>query len=116
MTVRFSALCALYHLRRFLVLISVRSSVDPRAIAWLEGLGQLKKKSNDLIGIRNRNLTACSIVPQPTTLPRAPPIGEYKFKYTEDDESKSRDITLLDFYKYPYSLPGDKVLVVRNYA
>jgi hypothetical protein len=27
---------------RFLVLISVRRSVDPRAIVWLEGLGKLK--------------------------------------------------------------------------
>jgi hypothetical protein len=37
----------------------------------LEGLGQLKK-SNDLIGDRTLDLPACSIVPQPTTPPRAP--------------------------------------------
>jgi hypothetical protein len=36
----------------------------------LEGLGKLKK-SNDLIGTRTRDLPACGIVPQPTTLPRA---------------------------------------------
>jgi hypothetical protein len=36
----------------------------------LEGLGQLKKIH--LIGIRTHNLPVCSIVPQPTTLPRAP--------------------------------------------
>jgi hypothetical protein len=36
----------------------------------LEGLGKLKK-SNDLIGTRTRYLPTCSIVPQPTTLPRA---------------------------------------------
>jgi hypothetical protein len=35
----------------------------------LEGLGQLKKIH--LIGTRTRDLPACSIVPQPTTLPRA---------------------------------------------
>jgi hypothetical protein len=35
----------------------------------LEGLGQLKT-SNGLIGNRTRELPACSIVPQPTTLPR----------------------------------------------
>jgi hypothetical protein len=29
------------------------------------------EKSNDLIGIRTRDLPACSIVPQPTTMPRA---------------------------------------------
>jgi hypothetical protein len=37
----------------------------------LEGLGQLKK-SDDPIGNRIRDLPACSIVPQPTTLPLAP--------------------------------------------
>jgi hypothetical protein len=37
----------------------------------LEGLGKLKK-SNDLIGTRSHDLPACSIVPQPTTLQRAP--------------------------------------------
>jgi hypothetical protein len=37
---------------------------------WLEGLGKLK--NIDLIGTRTRDLLACSIVPQPTALPRAP--------------------------------------------
>jgi hypothetical protein len=32
----------------------------------------IEKKSNNLIGNRTRDLPACSIVPQPTTLPRAP--------------------------------------------
>jgi hypothetical protein len=36
----------------------------------LEGLGQLKK-SNDLIRTQTRDLPACSIMPQPTKLPRA---------------------------------------------
>jgi hypothetical protein len=36
----------------------------------LEGLGKLKKKIH-LIGTRTRDLPVCSIVPQPTTLPRA---------------------------------------------
>jgi hypothetical protein len=47
------------------------AKVDPRALVRLEGLGQLRK-SNDLIGNRTHDLPACSIVPQPTTLPRAP--------------------------------------------
>jgi hypothetical protein len=73
MSVRLSVLRAglLYPLGRFLVLISVRGWVDPRAIVWLEGLGQLKKKIH-LIGTRTHDLPACSIVPQQTTLLRAP--------------------------------------------
>jgi hypothetical protein len=35
------------------------------------------EKSNDLIGNRNRDLPACSIVPQQTTLPRFPPCEMY---------------------------------------
>jgi hypothetical protein len=34
------------------------------------------EKSNELIGKRTRDLPACSRVPQPTTLPRAPLILE----------------------------------------
>jgi hypothetical protein len=45
--------------------------LDPRAILRLKVLGQLKK-FNDLVGNRTRDLPACSMVPQPTTLPRAP--------------------------------------------
>jgi hypothetical protein len=59
---------------RFLVLFSVWNRVDPRAIMRLEVLDQLKKKSNYLNGTRTRYFTACNIVPQATTLPRAPRI------------------------------------------
>jgi hypothetical protein len=54
---------------RFLVLIPVR--VYPRAMAWLEGLGKLKK-FNDLIRNETHDLPACSIMPQPITLLHAP--------------------------------------------
>jgi hypothetical protein len=37
----------------------------------LEGLGKLRK-SNNLIGNRTLDLLTYSLVPQPTTLPRAP--------------------------------------------
>jgi hypothetical protein len=44
MVVRLSALCTGHLLLpgRFLVLISVRGRINPRAIVWLEGLGKLK--------------------------------------------------------------------------
>jgi hypothetical protein len=44
------------------------------------------EKSSDLIGIRTRDLPACSIVPQPTTLPRAPP-DIIQMKIKEDEMS-----------------------------
>jgi hypothetical protein len=72
MAVRLSALRAGHPLPpgRFLVLISVRGWVDPRVIVRLEPLGQLKKIH--LIETRTRDLPACSTVPQPTMLSRAP--------------------------------------------
>jgi hypothetical protein len=64
---------------RFPVLISVRGCVDLRAIVRLEGLGKLKTKSTSF-GTRTGDLPACSIVPQPTTLPRAPlPLKHFNF-------------------------------------
>jgi hypothetical protein len=46
----------------------------------LEGLGKFKKFIH-LIGSRTRDLSACSIVPQPTTLPRVP---YYIYIYSTD--------------------------------
>jgi hypothetical protein len=72
--VRFSGLSAGLPLPqgRFLILICVRGSVDPRAIVRLEGLGKLNK-SNDLIGNRTRDLPTCRIGPQQIMIPRTVP-------------------------------------------
>jgi hypothetical protein len=69
-TLSLYAPAALYLSGIFLVLMSVRGWVHPSALMWL-GLGKLKT-SNDLIGILTRDRAACSIVPQSTTLQRAP--------------------------------------------
>jgi hypothetical protein len=69
---RFSALrtSRFLPLGRFLLLIFARGWIDPRAIVRLEGLGKLKKSTSS--GTQTSDLLACSIVPQPTTLLRAP--------------------------------------------
>jgi hypothetical protein len=77
MAVRLSALRArraLLH-RNFFFSVSgthfCKGLSQPQGLVLLEGLGKLKK-SIHIIGTRTPDLPACSILPQPTTLPHAP--------------------------------------------
>jgi hypothetical protein len=83
MAVRLSALRAGRPLSpgRCLVLISVRGRIDSRVILLLEWLGQLKIFNRLIIGTRSRDLPACSIVPQPTTLTHTPNFTFYAASY-----------------------------------
>jgi hypothetical protein len=47
--------------------------VEAESIPGLSAVGRIRsiEKSNDLVGNRTRDLPTCSIVPQPTTPPRA---------------------------------------------
>jgi hypothetical protein len=92
--------CQLYvsavlcHQKDFLALISVTGCGNPRAIVQLEGLGKLKE-FNQLIGTRNRDLPACSIAPQPSTLPRAPEnvINDWETEQEYSSvQSKAKDV------------------------
>jgi hypothetical protein len=74
MAARLSALSAGRFLLpgRFLAFISIRGWVVHRAMVQLEGLGKLKTCTSS--GTRTGDIPACSTLPQPTMLPRAPDV------------------------------------------
>jgi len=53
----------------------VRSPLHPRRYSWYSFLSEAEStegpNSNDTVGNRTRDLSACSVVPQPTAPPRA---------------------------------------------
>jgi hypothetical protein len=63
----------LFTQKHFLVFISVKSRVRPRAIVRLEGLCKLRK-NNDHIGNLTRDLLISNLVSERTALLRAPAV------------------------------------------
>jgi hypothetical protein len=68
--------------------ICVRGWTQHRTIVRLVGLGQLKKSTSS--GTRTGDLPACSIVPQPSTVPHAESWGQWE--YTKKTKCMSSDI------------------------
>jgi hypothetical protein len=110
MTVRLSVLGAGSSLPpgRFLVLISVRDWVDPRATALLEGLDKLKIFSY-LIENQTRDLPTCSIMPQPTRQPRA---SRIPFNHAQ----KLKQVKIYKYILRPSSNRLRKVIISCNHS
>jgi hypothetical protein len=83
--------------KHFLVRISVTGWVNPRTTVRMGILGKLKNV-NDLIGFRTRDLPACSIMPQPTTLSQA--IQHRILGLTKDGLGRIWKETTLISYRY----------------
>jgi hypothetical protein len=93
---------------RFLVLISVKSLSRPQGHSTA-GRIRPTERSNDLIGNRNRELPAFSIVPQPTTLLRATAI-----RFFRNRNSYSYNHVLDTLIFRTYSPDQDKIRNVFN--
>jgi hypothetical protein len=63
----------------------------------LKGLGQLKNTSNELIENRTRDLPACSIVSQSSTLPFARYSDLYTSKVNLDNNEWKRKLENVEF-------------------
>jgi hypothetical protein len=68
----------------------------------LEGLGKLKKNSTSF-GTLTGDLPACSIVPQPTTLPRAPLVTLWNIIISQNFEITPINFTLFATLKPKHS-------------
>ena len=80
---------SLYLKEIFLVLVSDRGWINPRAILP-DGRFMSMKNSNCTIGNRTRDLRVCSAVPQPTAPPRAPTFACSKCWNLQDTSNRSQ--------------------------
>ena len=70
------------------------------------------KNSNDIIGNRTRDLPACSAVPQPTALPRAPTrhcdLANCTGNTQKNMAVNCNNVGRNNQYKHPYGDTGEK--------
>jgi hypothetical protein len=78
---------------------------------------RLIKKSNELIGNRTRDLSACSIVPQPTTLPRASPPCPTVWRTAYDYRTASKQVSLKEkSLLVAYDLTNSSYVIMQSFV